>query len=375
MGTQNGKRDPVEIITTDLAEQPVIRAWRTLLSGTGAAALPERIEMLRQRPKSVVYRLPAVGHARADVIAKHCVRESALAESNVYTVLRGLPVTHPDYYGYVEGEREGFGWLFLGDAAGEAFVPEDPAQRRAATLWLAALHATSSGDPGAALLPDRGPAHYLAHLCAGREAIARIRASRETSAAEDDILDDVRTWLDRIEARWEDIEVICRAMPRALVHGDFAARNVHVRHHGTDGVALLVFDWEVAGWGMPGVDLACVDLDLYHALVRSTWPSLEPATLRRAAAVGHLLRGGLAAVHWDALKYIGNEYHSLDDMLHFRQRIIDALGELGWRNGTPRSFPGAPPRGIHGASSEGVQGRPSSPFPGEGRGFPGAPQA
>jgi len=373
MGAKNGQRDPVETITTNVAEQPVVRAWRTLAAATEAPA-PERVEVLRRRNKSVVYRLPGVGHGRGDVIAKHCVRDSALAECAVYLVLEELPVSHPEYYGYVEGEQDGFGWLFLGDAAGEPFEPEAPAQRALATHWLATLHTTSSGTSAAARLADRGPTHYWQHLAEGRAAIDGMHAGREISAAEDAILDDVRLWLDRVESRWTEIEAICRDVPWALVHGDFAPRNVRVRRHGASAAALLVFDWEVAGWGMPGVDLGCVDLDLYHGLVQQRWPHLGEGALRRAACVGRLLRGGIAAVHWDAQKYAGNPHHGLDDMLVFRQRIIDELDELGWGSGTPRSVAGAisprvlelPSPGAQDAPPQGFSGTPPPCLPGAG---------
>lgn len=367
MGAKNGRRDPVEIITTNIAAQPVVQAWRSRGRDAGTADVPVCVEMLRRRNKSIVYRLPGVGHAQADVIAKHCMRDSALAERDVYLVLRELPVSQPDYYGYAEGGQEGFAWLFLGDAAGEPFEPDDPTQRALATHWLAALHTTSSRSAAAGRLPDRGPTHYRQHLVQGRAAIDRLRAGCEISAAEDAILDDMRLWLDRVESRWTDIEAVSDEVPRSLVHGDVAARNARVRRHGAKATALLVFDWEVAGWGMPGVDLGDVDLDLYHSIVQTSWPHLGRETLGRAAHVGRLLRGGIAAVHWDTLKYESNPHHALDDMLVFRQRIIDALQGLGWASGTPRSFGEAPPRVFPGASSR---------FPNANTaGFQGAPEA
>ena len=352
MGRKNGQCGPIEIITTNVAEQPVVRAWRAL----GATQMPARVEMLRRRNKSVVYRLPGVGPAREDVIAKHCVRDSALAERDAYVVLQTLPVSQPEYHGFVEGEREGFGWLFLGDAAGERFEPEDAKHRVLATEWLASLHTASSQSSVAAGLPERGPAHYWKHLVEGRAALDRVRTEMDIDPAEAEILADVRSWLDRIAARWGEIEAICHSVPWALVHGDFAARNVRLRRQSSGAAMLLVFDWEVAGWGMPGVDLMGIDVDLYHALVRSKWSHLERETSQRSACVGRLLRGGVAAVHWDALKYAGNPCHALDDMLVFRQRIIDDLEALQWDTGTPRNFEPAPPRRVSPMPPPGVQG-------------------
>jgi aminoglycoside phosphotransferase (APT) family kinase protein len=57
-----------------------------------------------------------------------------------------------------------------------------------------------------------------------------------------------------IEARWGSIEEICRDSPSTLVHGDLAPKNLRFRMK--DGkVSVLPFDWEIAGWGVPAVDL------------------------------------------------------------------------------------------------------------------------
>ncbi len=373
-------RDEVEVITTRISEQPAVRAWRSLeYEADGfVPAVPRRLEMLRRRSKSIVYRLVGVGRDGGDVIAKHALRSSAIVEREVYHVLRRLPIVSTQYYGFadaIEGpvastepcglaasagtslsslEPNGhtggsdprissprfeitasaaddeFSWLFLGDAEGNPFDPAATGQRELATRWLAALHTSSSALADASRLPDRGPAHYLGHLHAARAAIQRIRGNPVFSAADHTTLDEVLTWLDHAESCWPDIVACCREVPWALVHGDFAPRNVRVR--GSDETAqLLAFDWEVAGWGVPAVDLRDMNLDLYHALVAPHWPQLRIETFRQVTRVGDLLRGGLAAVHWEALKCEGKGVHAtLDNMRIFEQRVGAAFRDIGW---------------------------------------------
>ncbi|HZL84774.1 MAG TPA: phosphotransferase [Candidatus Krumholzibacteria bacterium] len=373
-------RDMVEIITTDLSEQPAVRAWRSLRFAADGfvPAVPLRLEMLRRRDKSIVYRLVGVGRSGGDVIAKLACRSSANVERDVYLVLRRLPIVSTEFYGMVEaiGGRAGveacglvaesqlsspapngqaggpdqrvsspqfdhsasdangeFSWLFLGDAEGTPFDSSDAGQREIATRWLAALHTSSSALADASRLPARGPAHYLGHLHGAQAVIQRIRGNPIFSVADHTTLDEVQAWLDHAESRWPDIVACCHEVPWALVHGDFAARNVRVR--GSDATArLLAFDWEVAGWGMPTVDLRDMDLDLYHALVAPHWPQLRIETLRQAARVGDLLRGCLAAVHWEALKCEGKGVHAtMDNMRIFEQRFGTVFRDLGWLQG------------------------------------------
>lgn len=65
------KHGPEKIITQGLDEIDVVRAWWTLgaLPSAAERVVPPRVELLRRRNKSVVYRLPGVGERGSDVIA------------------------------------------------------------------------------------------------------------------------------------------------------------------------------------------------------------------------------------------------------------------------------------------------------------------
>lgn len=320
------------VLTEGLKDAEVVRAWWSLgaLPTAESRLVPQRVELLRKRPKSIVYRLPGMGENGTDVIAKHCLRESAVAERRAYEILERLPLVTTRFYGYVGNGTDEFCWLFLEDAGGEPLKPEEPEQRELASRWLAALHSTSSALEATSRLPERGPAHYRRHLRAAQRALERVLNTMDIPANGKPVLRQLQARLDTIAARWIDVEALCRAMPWALVHGDFAERNVRVRHQETRP-ELLAFDWEVAGWGFPGVDLGFVDLDVYHECSRAAWPKIGRRELERFAHLGNLLRGGVAAVHWEALKldprWLENR---LCNMQIYLQRIEEALRGLGW---------------------------------------------
>jgi len=112
-----------------------------------------------------------------------------------------------------------------------------------------------------------------------------------------------------LESRWSEVEKLCDNIPQTLVHGDFVAKNMYVRTS-EDGIDVLPFDWEMAGWGLPAADLAQSppsskrfsanpDIAVYGTMVRNFWPDVEIQTLRRLAKFGTLCRL-LAAIEWTA---------------------------------------------------------------------------
>jgi aminoglycoside phosphotransferase (APT) family kinase protein len=320
-------REPVEIRTPDLAREPAVRAWRGLRAGN---ASPARLELLRNKWKSAVYRLPGVGRDGSDVIAKRCLWQMAVDERDAYEALAELGQPGVRYYGFLaEPERE-YGWLFIEDARGEPFDPGDPEHRRLAARWLARLHTRSSRLAAGARLPERGPAHYLAHLRHARRRILESRGHPGIAAADREKLARMVGVLDFLEARWPEVSAACDALPRALVHGDFAERNARVRGRGAEG-ELFVFDWEVAGSGPPAVDLLQVDLGAYLETVRETWPGMDPPTLRRLAALGQLLRGGIAGASWEAESLVNSgAARAAHNLPIYLARMGTALEELGW---------------------------------------------
>jgi hypothetical protein len=329
-GSALGAR-PVEVRTQELEREPAVRAWREL----GAGPAPARIELLRQRAKSVVYRLPGVGAAGTDVIAKQCLWQIAADERSVYEQLRGLSCTRLAYYGLVLDPAREFGWLFVEDARGELWNPGEAEHRRLAARWLARLHVESSRLVSDAGLPERGPSWLRERLVFARAKIAGSFANPALRPGAPAVLDGTLALLDAIDAAWPAVERIGAELPRALVHGDFAERNVRVRRT-HDAPELVAFDWEVAGAGLPGVDLAEVDLAVYADAVRDGWPSLERGALERAVSLGRLVRGGIAAVSW-AAESLGTSWphKAVDQLRAYECRMRDALAALGLGSALP----------------------------------------
>jgi aminoglycoside phosphotransferase (APT) family kinase protein len=135
--------------------------------------------------------------------------------------------------------------------------------------------------------------------------------------------------LAEVEACWREIEHACAPLPSALVHGDFAERNVRVRSAGHEP-CLLAFDWEVAGWGLPLVDLVDVDVAAYAEAVRADWPGTDRAALERCAQLGLLLRGGVVAASW-AVRSLDTPYpdEAVAELSVYQRKIARALDALG----------------------------------------------
>lgn len=322
-----------QVITSDPETQPAVLAWLALTERSDgfAPSPPAWLELLHRSPKSCVYRLPQVGRHGGGVIAKQSQLEAARLECRVYALLETLGCGGIGYYGCVETPAEERCWIFLEDAVGEPFDRHRPDHRQIAAEWLADLHTASAHLEDGESLPERGPRHYLEHLRSGRETLRHAQAHRTLAAGERAVLDEVYRVLDHAETHWLEVENASRDMPWALVHADFVKKNVRVRRSEREESRLLVFDWEVAGWGMPAVDLATVDLDAYHARIRPHWPHVTREMLGRQAHVATLLRGGTASVHWEATKLEGGWLDNIIGNLRlYAERMSAALAALGW---------------------------------------------
>jgi len=156
-----------KVIQTNLAEHPAVKFWRALSS---ERVKPQAIVILKERrkkekAKSAVYRLEGVGPQGINIIAKRCRRATAAIERTIYEdILPHLPVSTLDYFGYVEEPNSEYCWLFLEDAGGEIYLPQNRQHRTAAAEWLGLMHISAARVTAGCGLPDRGPAHYMDHL-------------------------------------------------------------------------------------------------------------------------------------------------------------------------------------------------------------------
>jgi hypothetical protein len=286
---------PTDSPCTSAQEHPAVRAWHAL--GPRGIA-PAAIETLKHTRKSAVFRLWGAGPDGSAVIAKRCRRATGAVERTLYEeVLPRLPVPTLRFYGGRDDSDAECCWLFLEDAGGEEYSPENETYCTAASQWLARVH-TAPLDAGLVeRLPDQGPACYREHLRLARARIVKNISNPSLRAEDVAELETILSESDAITTSWSRLEACCDGMPRGLVHGDFVPKNLGVRA-GSAGPVLLPFDWEVAGWGVPAADLAeCPDLRAYGALVGPYWPHVTFEELRRLAGCGRVFRL-VAAISW-----------------------------------------------------------------------------
>ena len=285
--------EPAEVLWSDLAAHPAVRAWRT---SHPCARCPDSIQVVKREEKSTVYRLVGAGPAGSPLIVKRCLPEAGRLERTVYEeILPRVPVTSLQYYGSFDEAGE-YCWLFLEDAGAERYSPDDPDHRALAGRWLGLLHTCAAHLPATVDLPDRGPGYYLGRLRAARVALTLGLGNPLLGAAEPGDIRAVIAQCDLLEYRWSRLEEACAEVPATLVHGDFRPKNVHLRA-GPSGPIVLPMDWEHAGRGGPAADLTRVDLVAYRSAVQERWPQVGSATLHRLADVGRIFVR-LAAIDW-----------------------------------------------------------------------------
>jgi len=108
---------------------------------------------------------------------------------------------------------------------------------------------------------------------------------------------------------------------------------------GANGLALLVYDWEMAGWGFPATDLAQVDrcaradLDAYYSAARQDFPQLDFRDIQRLANYGNLLRV-VDAIYWATLFMVRETYKSLLKPLQligkYETQLAASLHAVNW---------------------------------------------
>ena len=293
---------PLAIESTNLGDHPAALAWGRLGGGT-----PSRVEMWRRptRTSPSVHRLFLEGEGPAALYAKRFPASLLAVERTVYEeVLPRLGVGAPRYHGACRLEDEST-WIFLEDVGEQRFDPTDSGHRLLAARWLGSLHAAGIAGVGGAQLPDAGPGRYLAHLRSGRERLRRHFGNPFLAPEDRPLLTGLVDELDALEALWPRLEQACAGLPATVVHGDFRAKNVRIRDaHGAPG--LLVFDWEMVGWGVPVADLGGAfgaaptvpfEARTYREVVGGVWKDLDESTLRGLASLGSVFQS-LAAMDW-----------------------------------------------------------------------------
>jgi ATP-binding cassette subfamily B protein len=287
-------------VPCDPVNHPVVAAWRTIAP---AGMRIEHVDCLRAKTKAQIYRL-AFGNGAPGVIAKRGRSDPLLVERTIYeSVLPRLPYPALRCFGFVVDEDEEFAWLFIEDAGDDRCSLAE--HGGLAARWLGTLHGAAAELDHSPSLPERGPGHYLEHLRAGRTTILDCFDNPALSADDKDMLQALISICQLIESSWSAVEAICADLPRTLVHGDLVARNLRLRRDEA-GPAIVAFDWEWSGWGVPAADfhllardVTSTDLVSYRSAMSGYTRALDEDQIRLLASVGNGFRL-LASMDWVA---------------------------------------------------------------------------
>lgn len=312
-------------------EHPAISAWRELRP---ERVEPERLEMLKtENQATTIYRLVRIGQADSTVIAKRCPQSTARVERTIYEeILPKLPLPMLHYYGFVDEPNAEFCWLFIEDVSGDGrYNPHYEDHRVAAAQWLGIMTTSASGLAAATRLPERGPEHYLNLLQSARDIILSRITNPSLNADDRALLETIVDHCVHLNLIWSQLVHVCEGMPHTLVHGDFIKKNVAVRPS-QDGIILLPFDWEKAGWGIAAEDISRVDIPTYWSTVRDHWPGLGINSLKRLANVGKVFRC-LVFLDWIASTVAHESIgQAVDDVRNCEGWLADLIEAAEWQN-------------------------------------------
>src|SRR5438876_8624704 len=327
-----------------LLAHPAVRAWQQLDPERGVPdrITPAKFKPNKPRPNLTVYRLEGVGVDGAAVIAKRCTREGGRIERIVYErILPHVPLAGPRYYGTVEGPPdEDVCWLLIGEIQGEKYDRLSPDHRAAAARWLGILHTEARSAADQAGLPDAGPTRYHEQMRATRDLIRDQVDNPAFSTADVAFLDVLVARFDELDEGWDRLARACTGLPPALVPGDFHGKNLRMQAS-PPGPQAGAFDWEAAGWAVPGVDLAQAvdpschisaspDLATYWAVVRERWPKCDATDVERLATCGAVWRA-LAAITWEA-HHLARPWADafIPNLRLYEAELTHALDRFGW---------------------------------------------
>jgi len=139
----------------------------------------------------------------------------------------------------------------------------------------------------------------------------------------------------RLVAQSEELEQAVGPIELIFGHNDLLAANII-----DDGKKLWLVDWEYAGWGAPGADLAqfidravSPDLGVYRSVLTSAYPHLDEPTIQRVAGCGTLLRL-VDSMYW-ATTWMGpGEYRYsakvAQTLRNYEPRLNEELRAMKW---------------------------------------------
>ncbi len=326
-----------EVLPGNLLEHRAVQAWNELRTEPSE---PDAIEILRQKKKSAVYRLAGVNSECPAVVAKRGYAETMQVERVIYHELLprlGLPALR--CFGFVNEPAGDLSWLFIDDAVGLEYSCLSDSHRILAGEWLATLHRAAWDLGRLDGLPDRDSRYYHNELRWVNRQVQTMLANPVVPPADLAILRAVASKCSVIDAHWQELEERCSEFPPTVVHGDFVIKNVRVRSD-PPPAALLVFDWEVSGWGVPATDLAqfvgrtiSPDLDTYgRALSDHGYPQDSRAVQRLAECGGffRVIDDMAWACQWGGEDSYVNLKKPIASLRSYENHLNDLLPAVGW---------------------------------------------
>jgi hypothetical protein len=288
---------------------PAVQAWHQVC---GRGMEPNFVEVLQEQDgRNCVYRLDGVGPRGTAVIAKRCKARYAHLEQAFYQdILPHLPIFRLTFYGCVDEAQTEYSWIFVEDAAREAFEHSVEEHRTLAARWLGQMHVAAALVPAISRFPYRGPQYYLDNLLSTRDSFQKKVDDPAVTLQDFLILKSILSLVDLLIFRWHRVEKLCGRFPQTLVHGDLTKDHVRVRSDAR-GSNFVVFDWGKAGNGIPGIDIAEMsgegatrdrvetDLSVYWSVVRGSWSDLDLTAIKELAGLGTVLRL-IVGLSWDS---------------------------------------------------------------------------
>ena len=316
-------------VRTNWQEHPAIIAWREMGEDH---IMPDKLELLQGESLSrAVYRFVRATTSGLDIIAKRCSQSTVKVERFIYEeVLPNLPLPMLPYYGSVEEPGGDFYWLFLRDVSGDKYDNGKKQHRIAAARWLGVMNVSAVDIEAARQLPEKMPNHYLQLLNRVRDVIRSSIANPTINEEHLASLNNVFSQIEYLSGQWNEITSICEMMPQTLVHGDLIGKNVAVQDGG-DGLIILPFDWEKAGWGSPAEDISRVDIESYWLAVREAWGHHDFVAFSRLAKVGKIFRC-LVFLDWLSPGLEGESIEeTMFDVRRCERWLADLIHETGWK--------------------------------------------
>ena len=307
-------------------------AWNRMNATTSRA---KNIHTLKfHNWKSQVYRIEFDNQNGDTVIAKLGVPQKLLREHKIISsYLTQFSLPYIQSLGFIENSPDDSMWLFLEDAGEERYNPACSKHRELLSNWLSELHIKSIQRDNIADLPLRTSEYYLERLDSARVNISNHADKIARSSGARDLLTLVIKHLTVIEKNWKIMESIFLSCPLSLVHGDLVKKNLRIKQFKSKN-ELMVFDWDVSGWGFLAADLFGLkdnELLSYFGRMKAHWNDVTLSEVKMLGLYGRILRL-LQSVFWESF-CLSERSHEKEFQLMslYSEQLTEQFGLAGFQ--------------------------------------------